>query len=59
MAETAASHRERLDETGHHRGLTGAQFGQPARILAVADVCEALSAELPYRVALSSVGSRR
>ena len=54
VAEMAASHHERLDGTGYHRGLTGEQLDQPARILAVADVCEALSAERPYRPALSA-----
>ena len=55
VADTAASHHERLDGTGYHRGVTGEHLSQPARILAVADVCEALSAERPYRPALSAV----
>lgn len=49
LAEVAASHHERLDGTGYHRGLSGPQLSLPARILAVADVCEALQAERPYR----------
>ncbi len=52
FAELAAAHHERLDGRGYHLGLTGAQLGPLARILAVADVCEALSAERPYRAAL-------
>jgi hypothetical protein len=35
-----------------HLGLTGEQLGRDARIHAVADVCETLSAERPYRAAL-------
>lgn len=53
LAGDAAAHHERLDGRGYHRGLTGEELTQPARILAVADVCEALSAERPYRKALS------
>ncbi|MBK6781493.1 MAG: HD domain-containing protein [Gemmatimonadetes bacterium] len=52
FAELAAAHHERLDGQGYHLGLGGAQLGPLARVLAVADVCEALSAERPYRKAL-------
>lgn len=49
FADIAASHHERLDGRGYHRGLPGDQLGQLARVLAVADVSEALSAKRPYR----------
>jgi putative nucleotidyltransferase with HDIG domain len=52
FAELAAAHHERLDGSGYHMGLKGRELDQPARVLAVADVCEALSAERPYRRAL-------
>jgi putative nucleotidyltransferase with HDIG domain len=52
VARIAAAHHERLDGSGYHRGLTGAQLDLPSRILAVADVAEALSADRPYRPAL-------
>ncbi len=52
FAGTAAAHHERLDGSGYHIGLNGEDLGPLARILAVADVCEALSAERPYRAAL-------
>jgi HD-GYP domain-containing protein (c-di-GMP phosphodiesterase class II) len=52
LAATAGAHHERLDGGGYHLGLTGAQLGRDARVLAVADVCEALTAERPYRAAL-------
>jgi HD-GYP domain-containing protein (c-di-GMP phosphodiesterase class II) len=52
FAGTAAAHHERLDGSGYHIGLEGEDLGPLARILAVADVCEALSAERPYRPAL-------
>ena len=52
VAQIAAAHHERLDGSGYYRGLTAEQLDQPSRILAVADVAEALSAERPYRHAL-------
>ena len=53
VARIAAAHHERLDGSGYHRGLTADQLDQPSRILAVADVAEALSSDRPYRRALS------
>ena len=52
MARLALTHHERLDGTGYPHGLTGSDLGLDDRILAVADVGEALSAERPYRGAL-------
>ena len=49
FAATAASHHERLDGSGYHLGMHGDQLGEMARIIAVADVTEALSADRPYR----------
>jgi putative nucleotidyltransferase with HDIG domain len=53
LARIAGSHHERLDGSGYFAGLTAQQLSLPARILAVADVAEALSADRPYRPALS------
>jgi HD-GYP domain-containing protein (c-di-GMP phosphodiesterase class II) len=53
VARIAAAHHERLDGSGYDQGLTAEQLDQPSRILAVADVAEALSAKRPYRRALS------
>jgi HD-GYP domain-containing protein (c-di-GMP phosphodiesterase class II) len=52
LAEVAAAHHERLDGRGYHRRLDGSELPWLARVLAVADVCEALSAQRPYRDAL-------
>lgn len=52
FADLAAAHHERIDGSGYHLGLNGDELSPLARILAVADVCEALSAERPYRKAL-------
>jgi HD-GYP domain-containing protein (c-di-GMP phosphodiesterase class II) len=54
VARIAGSHHERLDGSGYHRGLTAAELDQPSRVLAVADVAEALSANRPYRPALDA-----
>ncbi len=53
IVETAAAHHERLDGTGYHRGMRGDELSPMSRALAVADVCEALSADRPYRQGLS------
>jgi HD-GYP domain-containing protein (c-di-GMP phosphodiesterase class II) len=45
-------HHERLDGTGYPDGLVGEQITPEARIIAVADVVEAMSSYRPYRPAL-------
>jgi HD-GYP domain-containing protein (c-di-GMP phosphodiesterase class II) len=54
LAPVAGAHHERLDGSGYPRGLSAAQLTTPMRLLAVADVYEALTAPRPYRDALSS-----
>ena len=53
FAATAASHHERLDGSGYHIGLKGEELGPVARLLAAADVTEALSANRPYRAGMT------
>jgi HD-GYP domain-containing protein (c-di-GMP phosphodiesterase class II) len=55
LAPVASAHHERLDGSGYPRGLSAGELTIPMRVLAVADVYEALTAERPYRPALSSV----
>jgi len=52
LAEVAAAHHERLDGTGYPLGLRADTLTVPMRVLAVADVFEALTAERPYRAAM-------
>ncbi len=52
LAEVAGAHHERLDGRGYWQGLNAEQLTMEMRILAVADVFDALSAERPYRPAL-------
>lgn len=52
VAEAVLQHHERLDGSGYPRGLRGEEVLFDARLLAVADVVEAMSAHRPYRAAL-------
>jgi HD-GYP domain-containing protein (c-di-GMP phosphodiesterase class II) len=49
IAPLAGAHHERLDGRGYPRGLTAAELTMPMRVLAVADVYEALTENRPYR----------
>ena len=48
----ASCHHERLDGSGYPEGLAGVSILLEARIIAVADVVEAMSSHRPYRPAL-------
>ncbi len=52
VAEIVYEHHERLDGSGYPRGLKNGEILFEARILAVADVVEAMSSHRPYRPAL-------
>ena len=52
IAEMVRQHHERLDGSGYPQGLKGEAILLEARILAVADVVEAMSSHRPYRPAL-------
>ncbi len=54
VPEYAGGHHERMDGKGYPKGLTGAQMSVPARIVAIADIYEALTAsDRPYKQAMS------
>ncbi len=53
FARTAALHHEKLDGSGYPWGVPGDDLDVPARILCVADMYEALTANRPYRSGLS------
>ena len=55
LAEIGGAHHERLDGSGYPRGLKGDQISFATRIVATADVFEALTGERPYRPAISPV----
>jgi len=50
----AHQHHERLDGTGYPDGLVGDAICLPARIIAVADVVEAMTHHRPYRAGLGT-----
>lgn len=52
IAEIIRQHHERQNGTGYPRGLSGEAISLEARILAVADVVEAMASHRPYRPAL-------
>ncbi len=49
LADLAANHHEKLDGSGYPRSLEACHLDLPMRVLAVADVYEALTADRPYR----------
>ena len=52
LAEMVSQHHERMDGSGYPAGLLGEDIMLEARILAVADVVEAMSSHRPYRASL-------
>ena len=52
LAEVILQHHERLDGSGYPRQLKGEEILLEARIMAVADVVEAMSSHRPYRPGL-------
>ena len=54
VAEMVLQHHERLDGSGYPRGLQADELMPETRILAVADVVEAMSSHRPYRAALGT-----
>ena len=51
LGRIAVQHHERLDGSGYPRGLSGEQIGTTARLLAAADVYQALCEPRPHRPA--------
>ena len=52
VAQVALQHHERMDGSGYPQGLKGTDILFDARIVAVADVMEAMSSHRPYRASL-------
>jgi len=52
VAQVALQHHERMDGSGYPQGLKGDAILLEARIMAVADVVEAMASHRPYRPAL-------
>jgi HD-GYP domain-containing protein (c-di-GMP phosphodiesterase class II) len=54
LGRIASAHHERLDGSGYFAGLSARELDMPSRIVAIADVAEALNSERPYRRALGA-----
>lgn len=52
LARVAGAHHERLDGKGYPHGLSASEIGLDTRILSVADVFDALTADRPYRLGM-------
>lgn len=53
LAPIASAHHEKLNGKGYPKGLSGDEIKLESRILAVADIFDALTADRPYRPAMS------
>ncbi|MEI6578045.1 MAG: HD domain-containing phosphohydrolase [Eubacteriales bacterium] len=53
LADCVLEHHERWDGKGYPKGLTGEEISLPARIIAVADSYDAMTADRSYRNAVS------
>jgi len=53
LAPVAGAHHERLDGSGYHRAVTGAELALPARLLAAADAYHAMTEPRPHREPLA------
>jgi hypothetical protein len=51
-------HHERFDGTGYPRGLAGAEISYGARVVAVADSYEVMTAPRPYKLPMSPAAAR-
>jgi HD-GYP domain-containing protein (c-di-GMP phosphodiesterase class II) len=55
----AATHHERMDGSGYHRGVGGTMLSAPARLLAAADAYHAMTQPRPHRPALTEADAAR
>jgi len=59
LADLAAGHHERTDGSGYHRRLPGQSLSRSQKLLAAADVFQALREPRPHRAALSDEAAAR
>jgi diguanylate cyclase (GGDEF)-like protein len=57
IADWVRAHHERVDGRGYPHGLAGAAIPAEARVLAVADAYEAMTADRPYRAAIGALAA--
>jgi putative two-component system response regulator len=56
-AQVALCHHENFDGSGYPRGLSGSEIPLTARIVAVADVYDALRSDRPYKTGMDHAGA--
>ena len=59
IGRLAATHHERTDGSGYHRGVSGALLSTPARLLAAADAYHAMTQRRPHRGAMTEGDAAR
>jgi DNA-binding CsgD family transcriptional regulator len=59
LVPIAASHHERLDGSGYHRGVAAPALSPAARLLGAADAFAAMTEDRPHRLALSPDAAAR
>jgi HD-GYP domain-containing protein (c-di-GMP phosphodiesterase class II) len=59
LIASAGAHHERLDGSGYHRGSAAPQLPLPARLIAAADVYQAMTQRRPHRPPLAPEEARR
>ncbi|MCF2847535.1 HD-GYP domain-containing protein [Pseudoalteromonas sp. ACER1] len=59
MLDMIVNHHERLDGTGYPRGITAEKLSRPARMMAIADVYDAMTADRPHQMGEEPISALR
>ncbi|MBE0376338.1 MULTISPECIES: HD-GYP domain-containing protein [Pseudoalteromonas] len=59
MLDMIVNHHERLDGSGYPRGLQGEKLSRPARIMAIVDVYDAMTADRPHQLGDEPINALR
>ncbi|MDQ9092318.1 DUF3391 domain-containing protein [Pseudoalteromonas haloplanktis] len=59
MLDMIVNHHERLDGSGYPRGLQGDKLSRPARIMAIVDVYDAMTADRPHQIGDEPINALR
>ncbi len=59
MLDMIVNHHERLDGTGYPRGISADRLSRPARIMAIVDVYDAMTADRPHQLGDEPISALR
>tara|TARA_B100002049_G_scaffold232975_1_gene212918 strand:+ start:473 stop:1681 length:1209 start_codon:yes stop_codon:yes gene_type:complete len=59
MLDMIVNHHERLDGSGYPRGITAEKLSRPARIMAIVDVYDAITADRPHQMGEEPISALR